>query len=144
MSMIDESWLWHRRMGNLNFDNIMKVSNKEVVRDFLKIVNPLKSVCKHCQHRKQTKSSFKFKGHTISQPSEIVHIDLCRPKRTKILQGQYYFMLLIDDYTRMTWVTFLKEKSESFEKFKIFKAMIENETIVKIKFLRLYSGGEFT
>ena len=45
MSMIDESWLWHRRMGRLNFDNLMKVSKKEVVMDFPKIVKPLNSVC---------------------------------------------------------------------------------------------------
>ena len=44
----------------------------------------------------------------------------------------------------MTWVTFLKEKSEGFEKFKIFKAMVENETHMKIKCLRLDNGGEFT
>ena len=61
-----------------------------------------------------------------SHPLEIVHTDLCGPTRTKILQGEYYFMFLIDYYTRMTWVTFLKEKSEAFKKFRIFKAMVEN------------------
>ena len=40
-------------------------------------------------------------------------------------------------------MTFLKEKSEAFEKFKIFKAMVENETYMKIKFLRSDNGGEF-
>ena len=44
----------------------------------------------------------------------------------------------------MTWVTFLKEKSTAFEKFKIFKAMVENEAKKKINFLRLDNGGEFT
>ena len=53
-------------------------------------------------------------------------------------------MLFIDDYTRMTWVTFLKEKSEAFEKFKIFKAKVENETNLKIKCIRSDNGGEFT
>ena len=53
-------------------------------------------------------------------------------------------MLLIDDYTRMNWVKFLKEKSEAFEKFKIFKAMVENVTNQKIKCLRLDNGGDFT
>ena len=53
-------------------------------------------------------------------------------------------MLLIDDYTRMTWVTFLKEKIEAFKRFKIFKAMVENETNKKIKCLRSDNGGEFT
>ena len=120
--MIDESWLWHKRMGCLNFDNIMKVSKKGVVRDFSKNVKPLKSVCKHCQHGKQTKANFKAKEHTNSHPFEIVHVDLYGPTKTKSLQGEYYFMLFIDDYTRMTWVTVLKEKSESFEKFKNIKS----------------------
>ena len=53
-------------------------------------------------------------------------------------------MLLIDECTRMTWVTFLKEKSEDFEKFKIFKVMVDNETNLKIKCLRYNNGGEFT
>ena len=67
-----------------------------------------------------------------SYPLEIVHMDLCGPTRTKILEGKYYLMFLIDDYTRMTWVTFHKEKIEAFEKFKIFKPMVENETHMKI------------
>ena len=53
-------------------------------------------------------------------------------------------MLLIDDYTRMTTVTFLKEKSKDFEKFKIFKAVVENETNQKIKCLRSHNGGKLT
>jgi hypothetical protein len=52
-------------------------------------------------------------------------------------------MLIVYDYTRLTWVFFLKEKSEAFDKFKIYKALVENETYLKIKFLRLENGGEF-
>ena len=125
-------------MGHLNFDNLVKVSKKEAMRYFPKIVKPLNSLCRHCQHAKQTKATFKTKEHMTSHPLEIVHTDICGPTRTKIMQGEYYFMMLIDDYTRMTWVTFLKEK------FKIFKAMVENETNQKIKCLRLGNGGEFT
>ena len=47
LSMVDESWLWHRRLGHLNFDNLVRISKKEAVRDFPKIVKPLNSVCKH-------------------------------------------------------------------------------------------------
>jgi hypothetical protein len=53
-------------------------------------------------------------------------------------------MLVIDDYTRMTWVYFLKEKSEAFEKFKTFKAYVKNEIYLKIKCSRSYDGEEFT
>ena len=107
--MVDESWLLNRSLGHLNFDNLVKISKKEAVRDLPKILKPLNSVCRHCQHGKQTRSNFKTKEHMTSCPLEIVHTDLYGPTITKILQGEYYFMLLIDDYTRMTWVTFSKK-----------------------------------
>ena len=53
-------------------------------------------------------------------------------------------MILVDDFTRMMWVAFLKEKSKAFQKFKIFKNKVENESRVKIKSLRSDRGGEFT
>ena len=53
-------------------------------------------------------------------------------------------MLLIHDFTRITWVCLLKKKSKAFGCFKIFKEQVENETKQKIKCLRLDNGGEFT
>lgn len=53
-------------------------------------------------------------------------------------------MVIVDDYTRLTWVYFLKEKSEAFEKFKTYKVLVENETDLKIKCPRSDNGGEFT
>ena len=53
-------------------------------------------------------------------------------------------MLLVDDYTRMTAVFFLRNKSEAFENFKVYKEMVENEMDSKIKCLRYDNGGEFT
>jgi transposase InsO family protein len=53
-------------------------------------------------------------------------------------------MLLVDDYTRMTAVFFLKNKSEAFENFKIYKEMVENEMDSRMKCLRYDNGGEFT
>ena len=52
-------------------------------------------------------------------------------------------MLLIDDYSRMTLVTFLIKKSKVLEKFKAFKALVENETDLKIKCMRSDRGGDF-
>ena len=53
-------------------------------------------------------------------------------------------MLLVDEFTRMTWVCLLKKKSEAFECFKIFKELVENEAELRIKCLRSDNGGEFT
>ena len=71
-------------------------------------------------------------------------MDLCGPARTKTPSGESYFMLIIDDFSIMTWVAFLKNKSEALEKFKIFKALAENQTRCKLKCIRSDRGGEFT
>jgi transposase InsO family protein len=75
---------------------------------------------------------------------EIVHIGLVGQTTTKGLKGERYFMLLVDDYTRMTVFFFLKNKSESFENFNIYKEIVENEMDSRIKCLRSDNGGEFT
>ena len=54
-------YVWYRRLGHLSFDNLAKISMKEVVRDLPKIVFPLNFVCKLCQHGKKTRVSFKIK-----------------------------------------------------------------------------------
>jgi transposase InsO family protein len=140
----DESWLWHRRMGHIHFDNLVKVSKREAVREMPQITKPTNTLCKHCQQGKQTKTRFKSKEYSMTRPLEIVHTDLVGPTTTKGLKGEKYFMLLVDDYTRMTTVFFLKNKSEAFENFKIYKEMVENEMDSKIKCLRSDNGGEFT
>jgi transposase InsO family protein len=73
-----------------------------------------------------------------------VHINLVGPTTTMGLKGEKYFMLLVYDYTRMTTVCFLKNKSKAFENFKIYKEMVENEMDSRIKCLISDNGGEFT
>jgi hypothetical protein len=129
----DESWLWHRRMGHMHFDNLVKISKREAVREMLQITKPTNSLCKHCQQGKETMTKFKSKEYSKTKPLEIVHIDLVGPTATKVLKGERHFMLLVDDYTRMTTVCFLKNKSEAFENFKIYKEMVESEMDSRIK-----------
>jgi hypothetical protein len=140
----NESWLWHRRMGHMNFENLVKVSRKEAVREIPMISKPTDTLCKHCLQGKQTRTEFKSKEYNTTKPLEIVHTDLCGPMRTKGMKGEQYFMLLVDDYTRMTTIIFLRKKSEAFKQFKTYKEMVENEMDLKIKCLRLDNGGEFT
>ena len=59
------------------------------------------------------------------------------------LGGSQYFLTFIDDFTRKTWVYFLKNKSEVFEKFQNFKALVENQSGLHIKVLRTDRGGEY-
>jgi hypothetical protein len=106
----DESWLWKRRMGHIHFDNLIKVSRREAVREMPRITKPTNTLCKHCQQGNKTKTMFKLMEYSMTRPLEIVHTDLVGPTTTKDLKGEKYFMLLVDDYTRMTAVFFFKNK----------------------------------
>ena len=94
-------------------------------------MKPTNTLCKHCQQGKKTKTRFKSEEYSTTRPLEIVHTDLVGPTTTKGLKVEKYFMLLVDDYTIMTAVCFLKNKSEAFENFKIYKEMVENEMDLK-------------
>ena len=63
------------------------------------------------------------------------------PSRKEGTGREIYLMLVIDDYSRLTWVSFLKEKYEAFEKFKVFKALTENQTGKGLEALRSNRGG---
>ena len=71
-------------------------------------------------------------------------MDLCGLSRKEGTRRERYFMLVIDDYSRLMWDSFLKEKSESFEKFIVFKALTENQTGKRLKEVRSDRGGEFS
>ena len=73
-----------------------------------------------------------------------IHSDVCGPMSSSSLSGYVYYVSFIDDYSRKTWIYFLKNKDEVFSKFKEFKTVIENHTEKKIKTLRSDNGGEFT
>ena len=133
VAKIDNSWLWHRIFFHIKFDNIVKASNTLVVRDLPKITKPTNIVCKECILAKQKNISFPIKQFGTTQKLELVHIDLSDPSRTRGFYGERYFMIFFYDFTRMMWVSFLKEKSEAFERFKIFKNKVENESGVKIR-----------
>lgn len=141
---IYEIWLWHKRLCHVNFDCIVNISSTKAVRDLPKIVKPHNSICKECQMGKQIKTSFKSIPDKSNDVLDFIHTDLCDSGNTRSFQGDIYFMLIIDDYSRMMWVAFLREKFQAFEKFKIFKAIVETNSGMKIKFLRSDQGGKFT
>ena len=93
---------------------------------------------------KHNRTYFPSRKITTTMKLEIVHTDLTGPTKTKVCYCERYFMILVDDFSRMMWVAFLKEKSKAFDKFKIFNNRVKNEFIMKIKCLRLDRGGKFT
>jgi hypothetical protein len=82
----DESWIWHRRMGHIHFDNLFKFNKREAVREMPQITKPTNTLCKHCQQGKKTKTVFKSKEYSTKIPLEIVHTDLVGPTTTNGLK----------------------------------------------------------
>ena len=89
------------------------------------------------------KTSFKRKSYQSEEVLEIVHIELCGPIGIKSYSGEKFFILFVDDYSRMMIVMYLKEKLEEFEKFKWYLVRVEKETRKRLKCLRSDKGGEF-
>ena len=123
-----ENWLWNLRFGHLNFGGLNLLHRKGMVRG-LPLIEKLDSLCEGCILSKQHRESFPFKKSIRAKaPLEIVHSDLCGPMQTPSLASSHYMLTFIDDFTRKTWVYFLKNKSEVFEKFYNFKAPVENQS----------------
>ncbi|KAE8707740.1 TMV resistance protein N-like [Hibiscus syriacus] len=140
----DASWLWHIRFGHLNFGGLELLSKKEMVKGLPRINHP-DQLCEGCLAGKKFRKSFPKESETrAKKPLELIHTDVCGPIKLSSLGNNNYFLLFIDDFSRKTWVYFLKQKSEVFEVFKKFKAAVERESGRKIKAMRSDRGGEFT
>ena len=72
-----------------------------------------------------------------------MHTDLCEPIGVESYSGEKFFILFVDDYSRMMTIMHLREKSEAFEKFKWYLARVEKERGKRLKYLRSDRGGEF-
>nr|GFB58473.1 retrovirus-related Pol polyprotein from transposon TNT 1-94 [Tanacetum cinerariifolium] len=141
--IMEETELWHLRYGHLYIKGLQLLKNKQMVND-IPDIKSLTHVCEGCVLGKQAKNSFPVgKSKRATNVLELIHADLCGPMKSESLAGSKYFLLFIDDYSRMSWVYFLKLKSESFECFKKFKAMVEKQSGKVVKVLRTDRGGEF-
>ena len=114
-----------------------------MVKGFPLIDKP-KRVCEGCIFGKQHRETFLVENsYRVRTPLEIVHFDICGPMQTMPIGGCKYFLTFIDDYSRKTWVYFLKHKSDAFSCFQQFKALVENQSVHRIKILRTDKGGEY-
>ena len=131
-----EAWLWHRRLGHpsagylhLLFPNLFS-SNKSLN-------------CETCILAKSHRQTFKPNNTKVEHPFSLIHSDVWGPAKVTGGQNLRYFLLFVDDCTRMTWTYFLKNKYEVFEKFSMFHTMIKTQFGKDIQILRSDNGGEF-
>ncbi|CAJ2653255.1 unnamed protein product, partial [Trifolium pratense] len=109
LTLSEEKWIWHKRLGHANWRLISKLSKLDLVRGLPKIKYHSNTLCGSCQKGKITKSSFKPKNIvSTSRPLELLHIDLFGPVQTASINGKKYGLVIVDDYSRWTWVKFLR------------------------------------
>ena len=90
-------------------------------------------VCASCVLNKHHRDNFdKRASWHASGPLQLIHSDLCGPLSSPFSGGKY-FLNFIDDFSRHTWVYFLKIKSEFFDKFLAYKALVEKKSNIKFK-----------
>ena len=140
----DDSWCWHMRFEHLNFEVLKSMGDKNMV-DGIPSINHPKQLCETCLLGKHARRSFpKETTSRTSKPLQLVHTDVCGPIDPPSFGKRKYFLLFIDDFSRKTWVYFLKKKSEVFVAFKNSKELVEKESCYEIKSLSSDRGGEFT
>lgn len=140
VSSDDKKKLWHRRLGHLGHDNLCKLNNNIVVGVNFK--SGAKKPCEICIKGKQSRLPFSDSNSRTSEILELVHSDVSG-KLPESFSGYRYFLTFIDDFSRKVFIYFLKYKSETFEKFKNFRTLVENQTGKKIKKFRSDNGGEY-
>ncbi|GJU74120.1 retrovirus-related pol polyprotein from transposon TNT 1-94, partial [Tanacetum coccineum] len=132
-----KSWLWHRRLSHLNFVTINDLTKHDLVDGLSKFKYGKDHLCSACEQEKSMKASHPPKVVPSNHSKlELLHIDLCEPMRVASINGNRYILVIINDYSRFTWVYFLRTKDETPEIIKNFIARVQlnyNAKVCKIR-----------
>ena len=136
----NDAYIWHLRLGHINSNRIQRLIKDGLLKpmDFNEF-----PVCESCLEGKMTKRPFNAKGRRAQDLLELVHYDVYGPMSTQAKGGYEYFITFIDDYSIYGYVYLMKWKFKAFEKFKEFKAEVENQLGKRIKAIRSNRGGEY-
>ncbi|KAJ9544155.1 hypothetical protein OSB04_023862 [Centaurea solstitialis] len=141
---VSESSLWHRRMCHMNFKNMNLLVKNNLVRGLHAKEFSSDDHCVACLKGKQHKNSHKSKEvNTISSPLQLLHMDLFGPTNVMSIGKKSYCLVIVDDYSRFTWVYFLRTKDETSGLIKPFVTRVENKTNLRVKVIRSDNGTEF-
>ncbi|GJX57059.1 integrase, catalytic region, zinc finger, CCHC-type containing protein [Tanacetum coccineum] len=121
-----KSWLWHRRLAHINFSTINDLTKHDLVDGLPKFKYSKDHLCSACERGKSKKSSHppKLVPSTHSK-LELLHMDLYGPMRVATINEKKYILVIVDDYSRFTWVYFLHTKDETSEIIKKFIAQVQ-------------------
>nr|GEY59953.1 hypothetical protein [Tanacetum cinerariifolium] len=111
-----KSWLWHQRLSHLNFDTINDLARNDLFAGLPKFKYHKEHLCPSCKQGKSKRASHPPKPVPNSrQRLHLLHMDLCGPMRIASINGKRYILVIVDNYSRYTWVHFLRSKDEAPE-----------------------------
>ncbi|GAA0142754.1 hypothetical protein LIER_03582 [Lithospermum erythrorhizon] len=139
----NDAQLWDKNLGHSNFRNIQQLIAKEAVRGLPHLVVKETS-CRECQVGKQTKVSDPLLQYVVTtRVLELLHMDLMGPIQVESIGGNKYVYVCVDDFSRYTWVEFIREKLDTFDVFKQLALQVEREKGVNIISIRSDHRKEF-
>ncbi|GKE53289.1 retrovirus-related pol polyprotein from transposon TNT 1-94 [Tanacetum coccineum] len=116
-----KSWLWHQRLSHLNFDTINDFARNDLVTGLPKFKYHKEHLCPSCEQGKSKRASHPPKPVPNSkQRLHLLFMDLYGLMRIASINGKRYILVIVDDYSRYTWVVFLRSKDEAPEEIKTF------------------------
>ncbi|KAJ9538659.1 hypothetical protein OSB04_031392 [Centaurea solstitialis] len=140
----EESWLWHQRLSHQNFRDMNKLVSKHLVNGLPETRLSKDTLCSACEKGKMKKSSHPPKMETnCHHPLDMLHMDLCGPMRVESLARKIYMLVLVDEYSRYTWLEFLRAKSDAADLIIAFIKRIQVLLGRQVKKLRSDNGTEF-
>nr|GEU65774.1 hypothetical protein [Tanacetum cinerariifolium] len=141
---LDRSWLWHRRLSHLNFGKINHLARQGLIRGLPNLKFEKDHLCSTCATGKSTKKTHKPKSKDTNQVKlYLLHMDLCGPMRVESVNGKKYILVIVDDYSRFTWVKFLRSKDETPDFIIKFLKMIQVRLKVLVRRIRTDNRTEF-
>jgi hypothetical protein len=132
--------LWHYRLGHILRGRIQRLIKDDILipLDFSN-----SDYCIDCIKGKYAKQVKKGEDKRSAGVLEIIHTDICGLFPIKSVDGFDSFITFTDDFSCYGYIYPIKERSEALDKFKIFKAEVENQHNIKIKLVRSDHGGEY-
>jgi hypothetical protein len=134
--------LWHQRLGNIGEKGLRLLHGKLMVEGISNFSLDF-YFCENCVYGKKNWVRFPSSSTREKGILQLAHTNVFGPVSVPSLGKCVYYVSFIYDFSRNTWIYFLRNKSKVFDRFKEFKALVENQTEKRIKVLRTDNGGEF-
>jgi hypothetical protein len=101
-------------------------------------------VCAPCHHGKMITASHSPVNTVMTEhPRQLLHMDTVGSSRVRSMSGYWYILVIVDDYSRYSWVFFLESKNKVFEHFWSLALRLNNEHLNCLKATRNDNGTEF-